>query len=398
MTEEIDPQEPPRAKWQLAKEEHLTDFEIALIINRETSCTPTVYGDHFDNAAKELPEGDGRKHVITMLKEIMWMASSPHNPQQPFYPNYSSPEGRSAKPEDFVGQRVDIIEKCFHMCENPVVKARLGHLAWHLERKRHELGRATLEQYIKVLRQLDEGKLTCPNGKSAFSITGHEVLSLALRVSSGLGRPEHLHRQLLDIIADLRKRPSDSDHADLSLKFAATGLDWCASPAEDIAQFVENFLAEHGSSLAATFEVDGWKLAARAHKKADAQDKANDCRKNAAERCAAEAETFAVKKDAAMIAAHWMWQAIMEYHGLPLSRERREELKHRLVDIQNELGPFIEMPSFEYTRDIEEPAEWVREEFKGKDLSTAFRMFALLGLPPDPDKLGPVEIQDSHFH
>jgi hypothetical protein len=86
-----------------------------------------------------------------------------------------------------------------------------------------------------------------------------------------------------------------------------------------------------------------------------------------------------------MQASHWLTAAIRELHGLPCKKERRTELRHRLVDIQAHI--LEEMSTFSQQLDVKEIAERVEEQVDKATFLDKLFIFADLARSPDPVEL-----------
>jgi hypothetical protein len=78
--------------------------------------------------------------------------------------------------------------------------------------------------------------------------------------------------------------------------------------------------------------------------------------------------------------------AIATLHGVPDVRERRQALRHRLVDMQGAIRD--DFVSFSHCTDISELVEDTRKNFVGLSLGEALRrLIFVAGISPDPEKL-----------
>ncbi len=128
--------------------------------------------------------------------------------------------------------------------------------------------------------------------------------------------------------------------------------------------------------------VELWRLAARARHYAKDDDGKHRCRIGAAEALADEAE----KHTSAMLAGHWLSQAIAEYHGIPGKRDRRAQLRQKLIDVQACI--YEEMSSFSQTMDLSDVAdEAIRWLQSSENLVDVLLIFADMARSPSPHAL-----------
>jgi hypothetical protein len=101
--------------------------------------------------------------------------------------------------------------------------------------------------------------------------------------------------------------------------------------------------------------------------------------------CDSGTEALEKKQNSAMLAAHWLSQAIAQLHGIPDKRERRTALRHKLVDIQARISE--EMSSFSHPLDVKELVEAVEKAMAKASLIDKLFIFASLSNSPDPEEL-----------
>jgi hypothetical protein len=86
-----------------------------------------------------------------------------------------------------------------------------------------------------------------------------------------------------------------------------------------------------------------------------------------------------------MLASHMLSEAIAELHGIPGKKDRRKELRHRLIDVQ--AGISDEMSGFSYPTDLEELVKHVEQQMQLPSLRDQLFVFAALTRSPDPAQL-----------
>jgi hypothetical protein len=127
--------------------------------------------------------------------------------------------------------------------------------------------------------------------------------------------------------------------------------------------------------------VNLWRLATRAYHFAKSGDDKVRCQSEAAEQLVRMAEL----QPMAMLASSMLTEATAELHGVPGKKDRRKELRHRLVDIQ--AGIADEISSFSHTTDLGDIIKQVQEQMRRPSLRDKFFVFAALGQSPDPSQL-----------
>jgi hypothetical protein len=91
------------------------------------------------------------------------------------------------------------------------------------------------------------------------------------------------------------------------------------------------------------------------------------------------------EQPSAMLASHILAEAIAELHGVPGKKDRRKELRHRLVDVQ--AGISEEMSAFSHPINLEELVKHVEQQMQRPSLRDKLFVFAALTRSPDPAQL-----------
>ena len=87
----------------------------------------------------------------------------------------------------------------------------------------------------------------------------------------------------------------------------------------------------------------------------------------------------------ALMASQTLTEAIADLHGVPGKKDRRKELRHRLIDVQP--GIADEMSGFTIPTDFEELARQVEQQMQHPTLRDKLFVFAALARSPDPAAL-----------
>jgi hypothetical protein len=123
--------------------------------------------------------------------------------------------------------------------------------------------------------------------------------------------------------------------------------------------------------------VDLWRLAERAYHLAKRGDDRYRCQAAVAEQLVSMAE-----QPSAMLASHFLAEAIAELHGVPGKKDRRKQLRHRLIDIQ--AGISEEMSAFSHPISLEELVKHVEQQMRHPSLRDKLFVFAALARSPIP--------------
>ncbi len=322
--------------------------------------------------------------VFAMLAAVTNFHFKPNERNAPFGPMMVVDGGRSAIPEDFRGGPVETLANAAERASNSVLRARLSDTCWLLERKRQGLGRAAVEAYAGIVEGIAAGRLKdrLEHDDPVLGLTARDALRRALTIGRALGWNNDEVSACRDWVIAIRARALKDGNPVPVHWFYEMDLDFGISAPGELAAEIEQFLTSRTDFANSHMVVELWRLAARAYHYAKDDDGKYRCRTAAAETLVTEAEGH----ESAMLASHWLSQAIAEYHGIPGKRDRRTELRHRLIDVQS--GIVEEMSSFSHPFDLKEIVEGVEKQLGGEtELIDLLLIFASLERSPDPDKL-----------
>jgi hypothetical protein len=363
------------------------DFEspIAECVSADCSDLSTLYRE-----AAKLHEKLGDEaaapaaRVFAMLAAVTNFHFNPSDRVAPFGAMLVMEDGRSAIPEDFRGAPVQTLAHAARRAANSVLRARLSDVCWLLERNRHDLGRAAVAAYVSVVEGLDSLRRNDhPEEKDPIlGLTARDVLTRALTIGRAVGWENEEVLAARRWISAVRARAIKDVNPAPVHWFYEIDLDFGVSAPEELGVEIERFLASRADVSNSHMMIELWRLAARAYHHAKDDDGKYRCRVAAAEALVSEAE----RHTSAMLASHWMSEAIAEYGGIPGKRERRTELRHKLIDVQS--GISEEMSSFSQPMDLREIINHVENQCsKKKTLIDLLLLFADLEQSPQPDKL-----------
>jgi hypothetical protein len=365
------------------------DFEAAIAGSITADCDHL--GDCYRNllmsedGSRELPDNP-MVRVFNLLSSVLGLHFKPEQKNEPFGPMVTFADGRrSAIPDDFRKAHIDVIAYMAERATSPVLCARLCDLCWLLDRKGGGLGTRAVGSYVEIVRKADVGDLRWrfqeedEDGGLQHETCAH--LRRTLQIGRGIGweKAETVAARLL--LVELRKRANGAGTPVLIDWFSRLDLDFGVSDPADVAAGVDDVLeALHGQENMHAIG-DLWRLAARAYHLAKRDDDAYRCKAAAAECLVAEADSV----PSALAASHHLGAAIAELHGIPGKKDRRTELRHRLIDMQ--AGISEELSVFSQEVDLHEMVENVTEEIKKHGLIDKLLIFVALARSPDPDEL-----------
>jgi hypothetical protein len=249
------------------------------------------------------------------------------------------------------------------------------------------LGTLALSSYVEIIRQVDNGKLKFRYNEEGGALA-HDVrdyLRRALQIGRAIGweKPETLAARKLAV--ELRERANYGRAPVPVYWFSELDLDFEVSDPAEVAASIDTVLKALPSEADSHTAVDLWRLGARAYRLAKNDEEARRSQAEAAEGLVAEAEAALSGQHSAMLASHHLSAAIAELHGIPGKRDRRIELRHRLIDIQARIPE--EMSPFSHEMDLRELAEHVEKNIESLGLLDMLLAFSAVARSPEPEQL-----------
>lgn len=385
----IDQKDKPLARWQRATVD-MADFpDLDDLFQDDRTVHASVLSDNLLRSLKDTVDDAPGRPVLDMLVSILGMHEMPGR-IPPFGPRLVMGDGsRSAQPSDFDGPLVEVVVAISKRVNNPVVRARLGHLAWFLERRRREEGFAALHGYIEILKGLDDGTFEARGERGIISTTGRDLLRSAFAVCRGIGRPPEEFDQLKRLNNDLLRRAAAANDGFGLQVFSKLAFDESALDPADIADIMDMYLEQLSVDPSTGGGDDHAQLLiflSRLRKRCRDEVSANAALVRASEIYAKYAESFVGQPQGSFSASHWMGLAISTLHGVPDVRQRRQELRDRLIDIQGAIQD--DLLPISHSTDISDLVGMTRARFSNLSLEESLKHFTFsMGYPPEPEKL-----------
>lgn len=389
-------QAPP---WLRATAADLRDLDLESPIAGSTSADTSELSDQFQTAMQSAdktaqPPDTAATRVFTMLSAVTGMHFKPEDRHEPFGAMVIFADGRrSAIPSDFREGHVDLLAEMAERAKHPVLQARLADVCWLLDRKRGNLGSLGVNAYVETVQKADRGEL-----KFRFETEGgvlhppaRDYLRRALQVGRAIGWDNVETIAAREAVILLRKRATESRALVPVLWYAELDLDFGVSDPAEVAAAIDEILAVPSADANSHVVVELWKLAARAYHLAKKDEDKFRCQSEAAECFVSDAEADSVGPNSAMLAAHKLSAAIAQLHGIPDKKDRRRDLKHRLVDLQARIPE--EMSAFSHELDLREIAEKTEKAFGRRGLADKLFVFANLTNSPEPEKLVKIAVE-----
>jgi len=366
--------------------EMLNDFDFEQVIRGVAAADCRAFQDSFGKAAEEAVRTGDKDHaaVFAGLSALCGFHFKPNDVNDPFGAMVQMDGKRSAIPVDFRAT-ADVVALMAERATDAALKARLSDVAWLINRRRVDLGLAAIRAYCQTVRDVavEARQFRFGSANSPFSNQARDLLKRALSLASmrsvGLGKAEEA--EVRDLVTQLfRDALSKTSLRDV-LRMADLALQYEIVPPRDIGTETESWLPKHAVSDDHD-RLDLLRLAANAYHRAGSMDDHYRCRLEAVDTRVRMAQQ--PLGGSAMMAASLLSDAISELHGIPDVKEKRRELRHRLVDIQTNIGE--EMGSFSHEIDLREIVAERETSFEGLPLRDMFFLFADMSRSPSPEE------------
>jgi hypothetical protein len=324
--------------------------------------------------------------IMAFMDAVLGMHLRPQMRHEPFAPMFVLPDqSRSPAPEDFRKQ-VELLAALASRANHFAVKARLADVCWVLERKRADMAALAVDAYVAMLTGIENGSIkTAPWADSlgVLSPASADLLRRAMAIVHATGRNGPAAAAVADTIRRLRGQAIEKNRG-ATLWLSELDLEFSISTLTEVADGIETVLASEIPGDTHT-NVRLWNLAGAARRKSGDTAGADRCRVQGAEALVREAESVLPGSMGAMLAASSMAEAIAQLHGVAGAKERRKELRHRLIDIQAAIPDELTTQAFKF--DPQPLVAMVNEVMDGKGLFERLFLFLTCAESPDPDEL-----------
>jgi hypothetical protein len=373
----------PSPAWLRATLADLANLVFEAPIAKSKSADSRELGDLFRAAAGETEDTPAAR-VFRILSAATGMSFRPKERNEPFGAMVVFEDGRrSPIPSDFQGAPAEVFVAVAERAEHPALRARLADLCWVLDRKKGKLAGAAVAAYVDIVRRVDRGSLEFPfdKGQGALKHDARDLLRRALQIGRAVGwdKPEAAAARAM--VIELRARATQNKLPVPAFWFSELDLDFGISDPATVGKDIEDLVGSLPAEADAHNIVELWRLATRAYHFAKSDEDKYRAQSAAAEQFVLMAE----RQPMAMMASSLLSDAISELHGIPGKKDRRKELRHRLIDVQ--AGISEEMSLFSHPLDLEDIAKEVERAMSRPSLRDKLFVFAALDQSPDPAQL-----------
>jgi hypothetical protein len=373
-----------RLPWALAEPSDVEACDIDGMIPPDTAADWHSLSDLFNAAANRDGLDPPQARVFRMLGSVLSMMLESTSPGEPFRPMLAWSDGRrSAATEDFrpcVDALVLVAERSTH----PAVVSRAADVAWTLERRRHDMGKAALAAYCRLLDAVTAGtwqfqhETEQEGGRLGIGVL-RRCTVIARSRSFGDQAPDFA--SLADRIEASRQSALSSGDIDRHLELAHLQLDYGLKEPAPLAADIERSVADVDVARDGHQVADALKVAASVYHRANDTAAAHAAQRRLSDVYVSMAESLA---HSAMLSSGLMADAISALAGVRDAKDRRRELRHKLIDLQAGLAD--EMGAISHPLDIEDLRAAIAQQVDGMAFYDALFFFAMVRSSPDPAK------------
>ena len=362
--------------------EDFRSFDVNAVVGTERAATyyqlHTLYASEIG-----VEDESARSRAAFTVASLLSMFMRDEDPNNPFGPMFVFNTGRSANISDFRHHQ-DVVRFLADNARHPLIKARCADIYWLFRRSEREYAQMAISGYLEAVDRVgnssvdldfaaDQGRLH-PDVK--------KYVARALQVANGLRKQKPDISALHAICKSLFKEALVRGEAHAVLAYGKLCLQYDVFNPGELARAIEKFVSGKYDTSDSHLRVEAWRLAASCHHHARDETERYRCQSEAAEELARHALEGA---SSAMVSASFLMDAVRQLQGIPGKRERRAQLKEKLLQVQSSVGE--EMSTFSHEIDLREVIEDTNGKFSDHSLFDQLMAFAVLDLSPDPDEL-----------
>lgn len=377
-------------RWAKARPEMVQKEAVDELLSGCSSADVNEISSFIQDKLSNMPADYPFRSLGELIVAVLGMVDRPTDSPQ-LAPFITLADGRrSAIPEDFKGDQLDVLDALIPLMSNQSVKARFAHLKWFLVRKDKAAGNIALESYLDAVTDLCDGKLLAKSGARNADFKVIELLNVAAAISVGLGRPHELHSRLCSISHEFLKKLSEREEKNNApLKLAELSLAYGLISPDLLLEIVRNEASKvspHGPNWPSMLNANLWLLAATLSKRTDQKELERECRLNAVSCYVGISQYYHRSGLAVFSAVAWLQTAIHTLHGISDAQDLRDKLKSELSSLQKLSADQLE--TVHSSIDIGEAIEEGKSTATGLSLSEAFKHLGVCGgVSPEKEEL-----------
>ena len=354
------------------------DIELPIRGSKHIDCN--AIADLYRNASNH-EQDINSKNVYSFLMSVCDIYLNPITNNDPYVEKISTPQWRSMRPEDIIGEQSLVLSQIAASIQNAGLRARLADLVWHNDRSRADMAKCAIDAYVDGLRDVLDGKSKLFGDE--LGVVDHDGLNMlyrACQISYGIGgKQEHLSK-LKSLAWGVIARAIENDHYGTFMSACDLALEFNLGNATDVAAKLESVVDSGPTD--GHVRRDLWQLAAKGHRLSKCDSEVSRCLTEAAE-CYVQLADAA--KGDGILEPSFLMDAISSMMSIPNTRQRRTELQSRLDKVKGNIPD--QMGTYSTQVDLSDVVKEAKDKVGNVSLACAIRNFVLLYGTPSPDEL-----------
>ncbi|WP_420586560.1 DUF7380 domain-containing protein [Ruegeria sp.] len=284
---------------------------------------------------------DAQASALQLMQGLCNYHMDPDNAAEPFKPMMVLEGRRSLVPGDLCADQIEIIAEIAPSIENAGLRARLGDVAWTVQRRRQDAADLAVHAYCDAIEALLAGGISMAfENDSAWCVRAKEMAVRAARISRITRWQLSSAERTKSLISDLVRQAAAEDRGADFCRLAEVDLDHRLSAPETIAGDAERMVELE--KYANNPDTRKWLLetASRSFRLVNDDNGRHRCIRG----IAGCHEQKAEMADSAMLKSSCLQDAIEVLRQAPNTRDERvaieEKLREVQVNIRDEMGSF----------------------------------------------------------
>lgn len=366
-----------------SKSSDLRDFNIDPIVQSEDRSDALHYCKVFRNFKKNENIKALHKSLIEMLIEIMKIKSSNRTESSMFAPMTILPPNRSAQASDFRNKNLlSIIRILAKKTQHPVVRTRLNHLAWDINRSDWRSGYRAIEGYIQIIRGIKSGKYTIRRNLPAVSAPTRDMLHIAISLFRKLGSPKKFRDEIKSLAINTFALACKSSNINSIIMFGKIVIEF---DHENVIKLTKRYININNIE-ACQSKANLLKFLASTCLKSGNQESYNKWKMKEVDVYATMADNCLTESDgSAIMAEAFIEKAISICNGVTQVNSKHQRLLRKLEDIRRMVSK--QMVSVYTPVNLKDKIRESERYINCNDLDYALFKFSDLNLSVDPASL-----------
>lgn len=303
--------------------------------------------------------------VFRLMGQVASMMLRPGSTEKPFAPVMEWGDSRSAVVDDLSDEELDALAEIISDITDSEMRARIADVLW-LRKSDYHFAETAIDSYLGSAKVLEH-----PEHLTACE----DRIERALRLATSLGTNGKKFKLVISHIEHVLDKYHGENPLYLSDKFMRLLLEFEQGDATKYSELSEKLAKRAETNGNMELARSCWETNAKWHKKAGDSKKEETARIKGAETYVQSAEAAMDRSNRIAGSLH-MRRAIEAYRRISGTKERREQLHRRLLEIQRDIPKDLEVVSSEV--DLSGAVKEAVAKVKGKSLPEAIASLVVM--------------------